>query len=99
MNNLSAASQLSFFAFTFIVVLLGIELSARKNQKFNNPHASSFEKKIEEISYNKNLLLFFICLLPILFGFINIIPANILAIPQRWIGKDAETDQRPKSFR
>ena len=76
MNNLSAASQLSFLAFTFIVVLLGVELSARKNQKFNNPQASSFENKIEEISYNKSLLLFFICLLPILFGFI--IPVLIL---------------------
>ena len=76
MNNLSAASQLSFLAFTFIVVLLGVELSARKNQKFNNPQASSFEKKIEELSYNKSLLLFFICLLPILFGFI--IPVLIL---------------------
>ena len=76
MNNFSAASQLSFLAFTFIVVLLGVELSARKNQKFNNPQASSFEKKIEEISYIKSLLLFFICLLPILFGFI--IPVLIL---------------------
>ena len=76
MNNLSAASQLSFLAFTFIVVLLGVELSARKNQKFNNPQASRFEKKIEEISYIKSLLLFFICLLPILFGFI--IPVLIL---------------------
>ncbi len=76
MNNLSAASQLSFLAFTFIVVLLGVELSARKNQKFNNPQSSSFEKKIEDISYNKSLLLFFICLLPILIGFI--IPVLIL---------------------
>ena len=76
MNNLSAASQLSFFAFTFIVVLLGVELSARKNQRFNNPQASSYEKKVEEISYNKSLILFFICLLPILFGFM--IPVLIL---------------------
>ena len=76
MNNFSAASQLSFLAFTFIVVLLGVELSARKNQKFNNLQASSFEKKNEEISFNKNLILFFICLLPILFGFI--IPVLIL---------------------
>mgnify|MGYP001330583943 CR=1 FL=1 len=76
MNNFSAASQLSFLAFTFIVVLLGVELSARKNQKFNNPQSSSFEKKIEEISFYKSLILFFICLLPILFGFI--IPVLIL---------------------
>ena len=76
MNNFSAASQLSFLAFTFIIVLLGIELSARKKQKFNNPQSSSFERKIEEISFKKSLILFFICLLPILFGFI--IPVLIL---------------------
>ena len=76
MNNFSAASQLSFLAFTFIVVLLGVELSARKNQKFNNPQASSFEKKISEMSFNKSLILFLICLIPILFGFI--IPVLIL---------------------
>ena len=76
MNNFGAASQLSFLAFTFIVVLLGVELSARKNQKFNNPQSSSFEKKIEEISFYKSLFLFFICLLPIILGFI--IPVLIL---------------------
>ena len=76
MNNFSAASQLSFLAFTFIIVLLGIEFSARKKQKFNNPQSSSFDRKIEEISFNKSLILFFICLLPILFGFI--IPVLIL---------------------
>ena len=76
MNNFSAASQLSFLAFTFIVVLLGVELSARKNQKFNNPQASSFENKIYEISLKKSLILFFICFLPILFGFL--IPVLIL---------------------
>ena len=76
MNNFSAASQLSFLTFTFIIVLLGVELSARKNQKFNNPQASSFEKKIEVISFNKSLILLLICLMPILFGFI--IPLLIL---------------------
>ena len=76
MNNFSAASQLSFFAVTFIVVLLGIELSARKNQKFNNPQASGIDEKIEEINSIKGLVLFFICLLPILIGFI--IPVLIL---------------------
>ena len=30
---------------TFIIVLLGIELSARKNQKFNDPRVSSFGNK------------------------------------------------------
>ena len=42
MNNLSAASQLSFLLLLF--ALLAFELSARKPPKFNNPQASSFEK-------------------------------------------------------
>ena len=76
MNNFSAASQLSILAFTFIIVLLGIELSARKNQKFNDPSGSSFENKFDPINFKKNIILFCICLLPILFGFL--IPLLIL---------------------
>ena len=76
MNNFSAAAQLSILAFTFIVVLLGIELSARKNQKFNDQSVSSFENKVDEINLKKNIVLFSICLVPIIFGFI--IPVLIL---------------------
>ena len=76
MNNFSAASQLSILAFTFIIVLLGIELSARKNQKFNDPSISSFENKFDAINLKKNIILFCICLFPILFGFL--IPLLIL---------------------
>lgn len=76
MNNFSAASQLSILAFTFIIVLLGIELSARKNQRFNDPSGLSFENKFDPINFKKNIILFCICLLPILFGFL--IPLLIL---------------------
>lgn len=76
MNNFSAASQLSILAFTFIIVLLGIELSARKNQKFNDPKVSSFENKFDEINLKQSLILFSTCLLPIIFGFL--IPLFIL---------------------
>jgi len=76
MNNFSAASQLSILAFTFIVVLLGIELSARKNQKFNAPRVSPFESKLDKITLRQNIVLFSICLAPIMFGFI--IPVLIL---------------------
>jgi iron(III) transport system permease protein len=76
MNNFSAAAQLSILAFTFIIVLLGIELSARKNQKFNNPRVSSFANKVDDINLKKNIVLFSICLVPIIFGFI--IPVLIL---------------------
>jgi iron(III) transport system permease protein len=76
MNNFSAASQLSLLAFTFIVVLLGIELSARKNQKFNNSKISTYEKKSNVYSFKNNAFLFFICSIPITFGFL--IPVIIL---------------------
>ena len=76
MNNFSAASQLSMLAFTFIVILLGIELSARKSQKFSDPKVSSFGNNLDEISFKQNVLVFFICLIPIIFGFV--IPVLIL---------------------
>ena len=76
MNNFSAASQLSLLAFTFIVVLLGIELTARKNQKFNNSKISTFEKKFNVLRLRHNVSLFFICSIPITFGFL--IPLFIL---------------------
>ena len=76
MNNFSAASQLSFLAFTFIVVLLGIELSARKNQKFNNSKISTSKEKTKVLSIKYNVFIFFICSIPITFGFL--IPFLIL---------------------
>ena len=76
MNNFSAASQLSLLAFTFIVVLLGIELSARKNQQFTNNKISTFEKKSTVLCLKQNSMLVFICLIPITFGFL--IPLFIL---------------------
>ena len=76
MNNFSAASQLSLLAFTFIVIILGIELTARKNQRFNNNKISTFEKKTSAFNLKHSLILFFICSIPITFGFL--LPVYIL---------------------
>ena len=76
MNNLSAASQLSLVAFTFIIVLLGLELSARKRQKFNDTKMQSFRLKLKKVSLKKNIFYFFVCIIPISIGFI--IPVLIL---------------------
>ena len=78
MNNLGAASQLALVAFTFIIILLGIELSARKKQKFNDTKIKSFNTIIKKVTPLKSLLIFGICLIPIIFGFI--IPISILFI-------------------
>ena len=78
MNNLGAASQLALVAFTFIIILLGIELSARKKQKFNDTKIKSFNTIIKKVTPLKSLLIFGICLIPIIFGFL--IPISILFI-------------------
>ena len=76
MNNLSAASQLSLVAFTFIIILLGLELSARKRQKFNDTKMQSFRLKLKKVSFKKNIFYFVVCIIPISIGFI--IPVLIL---------------------
>ena len=43
MNNLGAAAQLSLISFIFIVVVLGIELTARKNRRFNDTKINNFK--------------------------------------------------------
>ena len=78
MNNLGAASQLALVAFTFIIILLGIELSARKSQKFNDTKIKSFNTIIKKVSPLNSILIFSVCVLPIIFGFI--IPITILII-------------------
>ena len=74
MNNLGAAAQLSLISFIFIVVVLGIELTARKNRRFNDTKINNF--KLEKISNKKEFLLLLITLTPIVFGFM--IPVLIL---------------------
>ena len=74
MNNLGAAAQLSLISFIFIVVVLGIELTARKNRRFNDTKINNF--KLEKISNKKEFLLLLITLTPIIFGFM--IPVLIL---------------------
>ena len=76
MNNLAAAAQLALIAFTFIIILLGIELSARKSQKFNDTKIKNLDTITKRTSLMKSFLIFFICLIPIIIGFI--IPLSIL---------------------
>ena len=76
MNNLAAAAQLALIAFTFIIILLGIELSARKSQKFNDTKIKNLDTITKRTSPIKSFLIFFICLIPIIIGFI--IPLSIL---------------------
>ena len=76
MNNLASASQLALVGFTFVVILLALELYARKKQKYNDPKFNTHNFFNKKVSKSKNMMLFLICIMPILLGFI--IPVLIL---------------------
>ena len=76
MNNLASASQLALVGFTFVIVLLALELYARKKQKFNDPKFNTHNFFNIQVSKSKNIIIFSICVMPILFGFL--IPVLIL---------------------
>ena len=76
MNNLAGASQLALIGFFFIMILLAFELSARKKQKFNDTKIRGYNGLNQKISIYHNIFIFFICIIPIIFGFI--IPVLIL---------------------
>ena len=76
MNNLAGASQLALIGFFFIMILLAFELSARKKQKFNDTKIRGYNGLNQKISIHHNIFIFFICIIPIVFGFI--IPVLIL---------------------
>ena len=76
MNNLASASQLALVGFTFVVILLALELYARKKQRYNDPKFNTHNFFNKKVSKSKNMMIFLICIMPILFGFI--IPVIIL---------------------
>ena len=76
MNNLASASQLALVGFTFVVILLALELYARKKQRYNDPKFNNHNFFNKKVSKSKNIMIFLICIMPILFGFI--IPVIIL---------------------
>ncbi|MDC3273045.1 iron ABC transporter permease [Alphaproteobacteria bacterium] len=76
MNNLAGASQLALIGFFFIMILLAFELSARKKQKFNDTKIRGYNGFNQKIPIHQNIFIFFICVIPIIFGFI--IPVLIL---------------------
>ena len=76
MNNLASASQLALVGFTFVVILLALELYARKKQRYNDPKFNTHNFFNKKVSKSKNMMIFLICIMPIILGFI--IPVLIL---------------------
>ena len=78
MNNLAAASQLALIGFTFVLVLLGLELAARRRQRFNDTKISLYKGFNKKVTPLKSFLIFLICLMPLTIGFV--IPTLILIV-------------------
>lgn len=76
MNSLSGAAQISCVLFVFVIILLSLELIARKRQRFYEK--SSGQTMMQPIQANGffAIVCFLICLVPFLFGFI--IPVGVL---------------------
>ena len=76
MNNLEAASQISLIIFSFVIFILSIELINRRNKRFDSNVISNKYEFSKKISRSQKLLILFLCLIPIIIGFI--IPVLIL---------------------
>ena len=76
MNDFAAASQVALFSFTFVFVLLGVELSARKRKQFYDTQIKSIKYLKNNLNKFQSFLAIIFCLIPIFFGFL--IPVLIL---------------------
>ena len=76
MNSLSGASQISSVLFVFVVVLLTIEYLARRRQRYHEKSSGQNMVESESSSQLQKTACFFICLIPIIIGFV--IPVSIL---------------------
>ena len=76
MNNLAAASQVALVSFTFIIVLLAVELTARRKQKFHDTEIKNIRSFKIKLNFRESIPIIVFCFTPFFFGFI--LPVMIL---------------------
>jgi len=76
MNDFNSATQLALLSFTFIVILLTIELISRNKKRYDDTNIKGISNFKIKLSQGKSLFPIFICLIPLTFGFI--LPVTIL---------------------
>ena len=76
MNNIAAAAQIAIIAFIFILSLLAIERTARKRQRFYDGTKRNEPVRPYPLSPSKSAACVFVCLVPIILGFV--IPISVL---------------------
>ena len=76
MNNIAAAAQIAIIAFIFILSLLAIERAARKRQRFYDGTKRNEPALPYSLSSGKSAACVFVCLVPIILGFV--IPISVL---------------------
>lgn len=76
MNSLPAAAQISCLAFLFIIVLLLVEMSARKKRRYMDTSRRAVQLRPCKVSGRKAGQCIALCLVPVLLGFF--VPAGVL---------------------
>ena len=61
MNNLAAASQVALVSFTFIIVLLAIELTARRKQKFHDTEIKNIQSFKIKLNFRESIPIIVFC--------------------------------------
>ena len=75
MENRGGAAQIALVLLTFIIILIWLERSSRKRQRFHNSSKTQLIKKIKLTGW-RSFLAIFSCLVPIVIGFV--LPGAIL---------------------
>ena len=65
MNNLAAASQVALVSFTFIIVLLAVELTARRKQKFHDTEIKNIQSFKIKLNFRESIPIIVFCFTPI----------------------------------
>jgi len=76
MNSLTAAAQISAFAFLFIIALLVLEKVARARRRFSDTTSKAISLQPKTVTGRYAFLCFFVCSIPIIIGFLT--PTAIL---------------------
>ena len=76
MNNITAAAQIACCSFVFILLLLFVELTARGKKRFNDTSRGQAIINQTPIKGKRAILAIFLCMVPVMFGFI--IPISVL---------------------
>lgn len=93
MDSITGAAQISTFTFSFIIIMLFVELYSRGSKRFNDTSRRQAIQHAKTLDGPKAALCILICLIPISFGFLIpvgilfwnvLLSANMVALKEVW---------------